>query len=258
MFLIFSWTQVWHSFLIVFYVSLLNLEIFNNGLILWNVTWSWGLCNYKKIWNYMNQPPSSAHDVHKFSELAFPSISSCPFLVSVSSSCSHFLLTNPQKPPVPPCNEDILPVGRLMVDRERYLTNPKPPDSSSNFAQYLCFFHWKEIPFTVWMSQVNPIPKGNGIWDGEQIAPRWCWTGQETLEEKKKLARSNTIEDTAVIFAVSRVFIIDFPLWHNGWAIMKSLSFLFLCVVRWWGHGLKVARVTDCMVLTERGTGLKT
>lgn len=52
------------------------------------------------------------------------------------------------------------------------------------------------------------------------------------LRKKKKLARSNTIEDIAVIFAVSRVFIIDFPLRHNGWAIMKSLSFLFLCVVR--------------------------
>lgn len=93
------------------------------------------------------------------------------------------------------------------------------------------------------MSQVNPIPKGNGIWDEEQIAPRWCRTGQETLEEKKNLARSNTIEDTAVIFAVSRVFIIDFLLRHNGWAIMKSLSFQFLCVVRWWGHWLKVASV---------------
>lgn len=46
------------------------------------------------------------------------------------------------------------------------------------------------------------------------------------------LAGSNTIEDTAVIFAVSRVFIIDFPLQHNGWAIMKNLSFLFFCVVR--------------------------
>lgn len=52
------------------------------------------------------------------------------------------------------------------------------------------------------------------------------------LRKEKKLARSNTIEDTAVIFAVSRVFIIDFPLRHNGWAIMKSLSFLFFCVGR--------------------------
>lgn len=46
----------------------------------------------------------------------------------------------------------------------------------------------------------------------------------------EKLAGSNTIEDTAVIFAVSRVFIIDFPPKHNGWAIMKNLSFLFFCV----------------------------
>lgn len=218
---------------------------------------SCGLCSYKKIWNYVNQPPSSAHDTHKFSAVEFPSISSCPFLVSVSSSCSHFYLTNPQKPRVLPCNEDILPVGRLMVDRENYLTNPKPPDSSGNFAQNLSFFHRKESPFTVWMRQVNPIPKGNGIWDGEQIAPRWCWTGQETLEEKKKLAHSNTIEDTAVIFAVSRVFIIDFPLWHNGWAIMKSLSFLFLCVVCWWGHRLKVAKTMDFMVLTVREKELR-
>lgn len=52
------------------------------------------------------------------------------------------------------------------------------------------------------------------------------------LRERKKLARSNTTEDTAVIFAVSRVFIIDFPLRHNSLAIMKTLSFLFLCVVR--------------------------
>lgn len=51
-------------------------------------------------------------------------------------------------------------------------------------------------------------------------------------EREKKSARSDTIEDIAVIFAVSRVFIIDFPLQHNSWAIMKSLSFLFFCVVR--------------------------
>lgn len=107
------------------------------------------------------------------------------------------------------------------------------------------------------MSQVNPIPKGNGIWDGEQIAPRWCWTGQETLEEKK-LPCSNTIEDIAVIFAVSRVFIIDFPLWHNGWAIMKSLSFLSFCDVRWWGHWLKVAEAMDCIVHAGNGQRLRT
>lgn len=185
--------------------------------------------------------------MRRLSLLEFPSFSSHP---SLFQSLAHCLLTPPtppRSPPVLPCNEDILPVGRLMADRERYLTNPKPSDSLGNFTQNLSlFFHWRESPFTVWMSQVNPIPKGNGIWDGKQIAPRWCRTGQETLEEKKKKwARSDTIEDTAVIFAVSRVFIIDFPLRHNGWAIMKSLSFPFFCVGRWWGHWLKVARATD-------------
>lgn len=159
----------------------------------------------------------------------------------------------PKKPPVPPYNEDILPVGRLMADSERYLRIQNlPTPQAISHRIFLFFFHWKESPFTVWMSQVNPIPKGNGIWDGEQIAPRWCWTGQETLEEKKKLACSNTIEDTAVIFAVSRVFIIDFPLRHNGRAIMKSLSFLFFCVARWWGHWLKVAGTPDCVDLESR------
>lgn len=121
------------------------------------------------------------------------------------------------------------------------------PQAISHRISLFFFSHCKESPFTVWMSQVNPIPKGNGIWDGEQIAPRWCWTGQETLEvRKKKYSHSYTIEDIAVIFAVSRVFIIDFPLRHNGWAIMKSLSFLFFCAIRWWGHQLKVARSTKC------------
>lgn len=179
--------------------------------------------------------------------------SAVPILVHMFLPCFSVQLLLSLSPSVLSCNEDILPVGRLMADRVRYLTNPKPPDSSGNFTQNLSFFHWKASPFTVWMSQVNPIPKGNGIWDGEQIAPRWCWTGQETLEGKKKLAHFNTIEDTAVIFAVSRVFIIDFPLWHNGWAIMKSLSFLFFCVVRWWGHWLKVAWATDCSVHAGNG-----
>lgn len=156
-----------------------------------------------------------------------------------------------------PCNEDIFLVGRVMVDRERYLMIPKPCASSGNFTQDLSFFPfffcWKETLFSVWMSQVNPIPKGNGIWDEEQIAPRWCWTGQETLGGWEKLAGSNTIEDTAVIFAVSRVFIIDFPLKHNGWAIMKNLSFLSFCVVRWWGHWLKVAGALGSVVWSERG-----
>lgn len=197
----------------------------------------------------MNQTPSFAHSMHKMSPVAFPFFRNLP--------CFRVWLIPWLPPPPPPrtpsvlysCNEDILPAGRLMAARERYLTNPKPSDSLGNFTQNLSFFHWRESPFTVWMSQVNPIPKGNGIWDGEQIAPRWCRTGQETLEErKKKFARSNTIEDTAVIFAVSRVFIIDFPLRHNGWAIMKSLSFLFFCVGRWWGHWLKVAGATGCVV----------
>ena len=108
------------------------------------------------------------------------------------------------------------------------------------FFFFLLSFWWKESLFTVWMSQVNPIPRSNGISDGEQIALRWCWTGQETLEEKKN-AHFYTIEDTGFIFAVSRVFIIDFPLRHNGRPIMKGLSFLFLCVVPWWGQWLKVA-----------------
>lgn len=95
------------------------------------------------------------------------------------------------------------------------------------------------------MSQVNPIPRSNGISDGEQIALRWCWTGQETLEKGKK-THFYTIEDTAVIFAVSRVFIIDFPLRHNGRPIMEGLSFLFLCVVPWWGQWLKVVRANLC------------
>ena len=63
---------------------------------------------------------------------------------------------------------------------------------------------------------------------------------------EKKNSHFYTIEDTAVIFAVSRVFIIDFPLRHNGRPIMKGLSFLFLCVVPWWGQWLKVAGAHLC------------
>lgn len=143
----------------------------------------------------------------------------------------------------PPCNEAFL--SGSWRQTQRYLTNPKPRGSSGNFS---FFFLWKECPFRVWMSQVNPIPKGNGISDGEQIAPRWCRTGQETLEEKKKSAHSGTMEDAAVIFAVSRVFIIDFSLWHNGRPIMKSLSFRSLCAARWWGHRLKVAQAARRLV----------
>lgn len=120
-----------------------------------------------------------------------------------------------QNPPVFPCNEDILPVGRLMVTRRdgsrRTRTLATPQAISHRIYLFSFFSWWKESLFTVWMSQVNPIPRSNGISDGEQIALRWCWTGQETLEKKKIKAPFYTIEDTAVIFAVSRVFIIDFP-----------------------------------------------
>lgn len=138
--------QVWCVFLIVFFFFFCligragNIKRWLHAVELAVVDWTITI---------KYQPPSSAHDLHQFSLLAFPFFSSHPFLVSVSSSWSHFLLTTPQKPPVLPCNEDILPVGRLMVDRERYLTNPKPPDSSGNFTQNLSFFHWKESPFTV-------------------------------------------------------------------------------------------------------------
>ena len=56
--------------------------------------------------------------------VAFPSFSLCSFALAHAHAPPHF-----------PCNED-----RLMVHRERYLTNPKPPDSSGNFTQNLSFF----------------------------------------------------------------------------------------------------------------------
>lgn len=37
---------------------------------------------------------------------------------------------------------------------------------------------------------------------------------------------------------------------------MKNLSFLFFCVVRWWGHWLKVASAICCVVWSERGQGV--
>lgn len=89
---------------------------------------------YKKTRSYTNPPPPSAHSV------AFPSVSPQPSLFQRESS-SLPPPTLPQKPPPAlPCNEDILPVGRLMADRERYLTNPKPSDSLGNFTQNLSFF----------------------------------------------------------------------------------------------------------------------
>lgn len=67
-----------------------------------------------------------------------------PLFVSSSRALTSF--PDPLSPCLPkapqslPCNEDILPVGRLMAYRERYLTNPKPPDSSGNFTQNLSGF----------------------------------------------------------------------------------------------------------------------
>lgn len=64
-----------------------------------------------------------------------------PGLVHMSLPCSNVWLSlrlpHLQEPPLHPCNEDILPVGRLMADGEVYLTNPEPPDSSGNFTQNL-------------------------------------------------------------------------------------------------------------------------
>ena len=63
------------------------------------------------------------------------------------------------------------------------------------------------------MSQVNPIPKSNGIRDGEQITATGGGRGMVRdpilhLSLRKGL-RPNTMEDAILISSVKRVFIID-------------------------------------------------
>lgn len=199
---------------------------------------------------------------HSHSCLHIPSLCQSPVCVCACvCACMWGLHPIPplKEPPVFPCNEDILPVGRLMADIERYLTIPKPHDSSGNFTQNLSLF------LSLVGESIHCVNESGKSNSKRQWDLRWGANCTKVMLNwsrdpwgKKKLPCSNTIEDIAVIFAVSRVFIIDFPLWHNGWAIMKSLSFLSFCDVRWWGHWLKVAEAMDCIVHAGNGQRLRT